>query len=92
MPYISIAIRNSNLYAQSCKEAHTNKVLLELATIAFDETSTTIDNLMSRILVNSLNILQCEKCQVILLNNVSSKSISQNVSSLNKNVHFLNLI
>lgn len=81
MPYIAMAIRNSNLYAQSCKEAQTNKVLLELATIVFDETSTTLDNLMSRILVNSLYLLQCEKCQVVLLNSKSSsKCISHNVS------------
>lgn len=81
MPYIAMAIRNSNLYAQSCKEAQTNKVLLELATIVFDETTTTLDNLMSRILVNSLFLLQCEKCQVILLNSkMSSKYILHNVS------------
>ncbi len=75
MPFIAIAIRNSNLYAQSRKEAQTNKVLLELATIVFDESSTTVDNLVSRILYNSLFLLECEKCQVILLsNNLTSKS------------------
>ncbi len=68
MPFISIAIRNSNLYTQSRREAQTNKVLLELATIVFDESSTTVDNLVSRILFNSLYLLECEKCQVVLLN------------------------
>ena len=68
MPFISIAIRNSNLYAQSRKEAQTNKVLLELATIVFDESSSTVDNLVSRILFNSLYLLECEKCQIVLMN------------------------
>ena len=49
MPFIAIAIRNSNLYSQLVKEAQTNKVLLELATIVFDESSSTVDNLVSRI-------------------------------------------
>ena len=72
MPFIAIAIRNSNLYAQSKKEAQTNKVLLELATIVFDESSNTVENLVSRILFNSLLLLECEKCQVILMNNASA--------------------
>ena len=72
MPFIAIAIRNSDLYSQSIKEAQTNKVLLELATIVFDESSTTVDNLVSRILFNSIFLLECERCQVILLNNSST--------------------
>lgn len=68
MPFISIAIRNSNLYTHSRKEAQTNKVLLELATIVFDESSSTVDNLVSRILFNSIFLLECERCQVVLLN------------------------
>jgi len=74
-----IAIRNSNLYAQSRKEAQTNKVLLELATIVFDESSTTVDNLVSRILFNSLFLLECEKCQVILINSNNKKSNTFNI-------------
>lgn len=80
MPFIAIAIRNSNLYAKSRKEAQTNKVLLELATIVFDESSTTVDNLVSRILYNSLYLLECEKCQVILLNSNTRVNTSRNLS------------
>jgi len=74
MPFIAIAIRNSNLYTQSRKEAQTNKVLLELATIVFDESSTTVDNLVSRILLNSIYLLECERCQVLLLKNNSANN------------------
>jgi hypothetical protein len=74
MPFIAIAIRNSNLYTQSRKEAQTNKVLLELATIVFDESSTTVDNLVSRILFNSIYLLECERCQVLLLKNNSANN------------------
>ena len=80
MPFISIAIRNSNLYAQSWKEAQTNKVLLELATIVFDESSTTVDNLVSRILSNTLQLLECERCQVILLNNSINNNNTRRLS------------
>ncbi len=88
MPFIAIAIRNSNMYAQSRKEAQTNKVLLELATIVFDESSTTVDNLVSRILYNSLFLLECEKCQVILLNNNSTFKTSKRHSIMVNN-HYL---
>lgn len=88
MPFIAIAIRNSNLYSQSRKEAQTNKVLLELATIVFDESSSTVDNLVSRILFNSIFLLECERCQVILLNtnliaNNNYSSIISRRSSVN---------
>lgn len=90
MPFIAIAIRNSNLYSQSRKEAQTNKVLLELATIVFDESSTTVDNLVSRILFNSIFLLECERCQVILLNtNLNSTSSSTNVSSRRPSFHVI---
>ena len=85
MPFIAIAIRNSNLYSQLVKESHTNKVLLELATIVFDESSTSVDNLVSRILFNSMFLLECEKSQIVLLNNtqtVNSKSRNLNETSI----------
>jgi GAF domain-containing protein len=76
MPFIAIAIRNTNLYSQLVKESQTNKVLLELATIVFDESSTTVDNLVSKILFNFIFLLECQKCQVILLNNTNKSSPS----------------
>ena len=89
MPFIAIAIRNSNLYSKSRKEAQTNKVLLELATIVFDESSTTVDNLVSRILFNSLFLLECERCQVILLNNNPNSNLTRRASQHNNiNAYF----
>ena len=98
MPFIAIAIRNSDLYTKSRKEAFINKViekekfrfitkiffvlneqvLLELATIVFDE-QTTVDNLVSKIISNSLLLLECEHCQLILFNcnNVSNSWITK---------------
>lgn len=78
MPFISIAIRNSNLYSQSRKEAQTNKVLLELATIVFDESASTVDHLVSRILLNSIFLLECENCQVILFNTNVNTNLNTN--------------
>lgn len=91
MPFIAIAIRNSNLYSHSRKEAQTNKVLLELATIVFDESSSTVDNLVSRILFNSIFLLECERCQVVLLNtnlivNNNYTSIISRRSSVNVSI------
>ena len=86
MPFIAIAIRNSNLYSQLVKESHTNKVLLELATIVFDESSTSVDNLVSRILFNSMFLLECEKCQIVLLNN--TQSINSKNRNFNENPFF----
>ncbi|RNA41546.1 dual 3 -5 -cyclic-AMP and -GMP phosphodiesterase 11-like isoform X4, partial [Brachionus plicatilis] len=79
MPFISIAIRNSNLYSQSQKEAQTNKVLLELATIVFDESASTVDHLVSRILFNSIFLLECENCQVILFNTNVNNNLNTGV-------------
>jgi hypothetical protein len=79
MPFIAIAIRNSNIYSQLEKESQTNKVLLELATIVFDESSTSVDNLVSRILFNSIFLLEAEKSQIVLLNN------TQLINSKNRN-------
>ncbi|CAF0952498.1 unnamed protein product [Brachionus calyciflorus] len=91
MPFISIAIRNSNLYSQSQKEAQTNKVLLELATIVFDESSTTVDHLVSRILFNSIFLLECERCQVILLNtNANSGVVSSSIFPRRPSFHDIN--
>ena len=81
MPFIAIAIRNSNIYSQLEKESHTNKVLLELATIVFDESSTSVDNLVSRILFNSIFLLEAEKSQIVLLNN------TQLINSKNRNLN-----
>jgi GAF domain-containing protein len=91
MPFISIAIRNSNLYAQSRREAQTNKVLLELATIVFDESSTTVDNLVSRILFNSLYLLECEKCQVVLLNRSKIDTALQSTATNRRRRHSFNV-
>ncbi len=42
----------------------------------FDESSSSVDNLVSRILFNSLFLLECEKCQVILVNTNSTTNAS----------------
>jgi hypothetical protein len=78
MPFLAIAIRNSNLYTESRREAQTNKVLLELATIVYDESNSTVDNLVSRILFNSIFLLECQSCQVILLNTSANNNLSFN--------------
>lgn len=85
MPFIVIAIRNSNLYEQSCKEAYTNKILLELASIVFNE-NTTVDVLIAKIIENALILLDCEYSQVILLtqNEVSTNARVKNNKLIDK--------
>ena len=57
--------------------------MLELATIVFDESSTSVDNLVSRILFNSIFLLECEKCQVILIDNsITAQRATNNSFSL----------
>jgi hypothetical protein len=85
MPFLAIAIRNSNLYTESRREAQTNKVLLELATIVFDESNSTVDNLVSRILFNSIFLLECQSCQVILLNTIANNNSSGSSNNLFQN-------
>ena len=86
MPFLAIAIRNSNLYTESRREAQINKVLLELATIVFDESNSTVDNLVSRILFNSIFLLECQSCQVILLNTSANNSNNNNTGGSSNNL------
>lgn len=89
MPFISIAIRNSNLYAKSRKEAFVNKILLTLATTVFDE-QTTVDNLVSKIICHALFLLECEHCQVVLLQTHSKSSKIKQSNKLFDRVYELN--
>jgi GAF domain-containing protein len=61
---------------------------LELATIVFDESNTSVDNLVSRILFNSIFLLECQKCQVYLFDSNSIEGDQLSRSSLTNNKHF----
>ncbi|XP_043206376.1 dual 3',5'-cyclic-AMP and -GMP phosphodiesterase 11-like, partial [Amphibalanus amphitrite] len=66
LQFCGIGLRNAQLYERSQLENKRNEVLLDLARIIFEEQST-IERVVQRILVHALSFLQCQRCQVMLV-------------------------
>lgn len=66
LQFCGIGLRNAQLYELSQLENRRNQVLLDLARMIFEKQST-IENIIFRILVHTLSLLQCERAQILLL-------------------------
>ncbi|XP_037079257.1 dual 3',5'-cyclic-AMP and -GMP phosphodiesterase 11-like isoform X2 [Pollicipes pollicipes] len=66
LQFCGIGLRNAQLYERSQLENKRNEVLLDLARIIFEEQST-IERVVQRILLHALSFLQCQRCQVMLV-------------------------
>ena len=66
LQFCGIGIRNAQIYERSQLENRRNQVLLDLARMVFEKQSN-IENIIFRILVHILSLLQCERGQILLL-------------------------
>ncbi|XP_017486672.1 PREDICTED: dual 3',5'-cyclic-AMP and -GMP phosphodiesterase 11A-like [Rhagoletis zephyria] len=76
LQFCGIGLRNAQLYELSQLENRRNQVLLDLARMIFEKQST-IENIIFRILVHTLSLLQCERAQILLLTEGSSFSFTR---------------
>ncbi|KAH9413579.1 cGMP-specific 3',5'-cyclic phosphodiesterase [Dermatophagoides pteronyssinus] len=66
LQFCGIGLRNAQIYERSQLENKRNQVLLDLARMVFEKQSS-IENIIYRILIHVLSLLQCERCQIMLL-------------------------
>nr|XP_046916300.1 dual 3',5'-cyclic-AMP and -GMP phosphodiesterase 11-like [Dermatophagoides farinae] len=66
LQFCGIGLRNAQVYERSQLENKRNQVLLDLARMVFEKQSN-IENIIYRILIHILSLLQCERCQIMLL-------------------------
>lgn len=60
LQFCGIGIRNAQIYERSQLENKRNQVLLDLARMVFEKQSN-IENIIYRILIHILSLLQCER-------------------------------
>ncbi|XP_074647468.1 dual 3',5'-cyclic-AMP and -GMP phosphodiesterase 11-like [Tubulanus polymorphus] len=70
LAFCGIGIRNAQLYQRSQLENKRNQVLLDLARIIFEE-QTNVAALIQKIMTHTQSLLQCERCQVLLVDETS---------------------
>ncbi|CAG2114115.1 unnamed protein product [Medioppia subpectinata] len=66
LQFCGIGLKNADLYERSQLENKRNQVLLDLARMVFEKQSN-IENIIYRILLHIQSLLQCSRCQVLLL-------------------------
>ncbi|GFT58005.1 dual 3',5'-cyclic-AMP and -GMP phosphodiesterase 11 [Nephila pilipes] len=66
LQFCGIGLRNAELYERSELENKRNQVLLDLARMVFEEQST-IEHIVYRIMTHTQSLLQCERCQILLV-------------------------
>lgn len=68
-----IGLCNAQLYEHCLLENRRNQVLLDLARIIFEEQS--IQNLVYKIMLNTQSLLECQRCQVLLLDEDDNENL-----------------
>lgn len=66
LQFCGIGLRNAQSYEQCQLENRRNQVLLDLARMVFEEQST-IEQVVYRIMLHTQSLLDCERCQVLLI-------------------------
>lgn len=66
LQFCGIGLRNAQLYEYSQLENRRNQVLLDLARMVFEEQST-IEQVVYRIMLHIQSLLDCQRCQVLLI-------------------------
>lgn len=66
LQFCGIGLRNAQLYEQKNLENRRNQVLLDLATMIFEQ-QTTIEHIVFKVMLHTQSLLQVERCQVLLL-------------------------
>ncbi|XP_043922783.1 dual 3',5'-cyclic-AMP and -GMP phosphodiesterase 11A-like [Protopterus annectens] len=71
LPFCGISISNAKLFAASRKEYDRSRTLLEVVNDLFEE-QTDLEKIVRKIMQRALTLLQCERCSVLLLEDVNS--------------------
>ncbi|XP_052771551.1 dual 3',5'-cyclic-AMP and -GMP phosphodiesterase 11-like isoform X2 [Mya arenaria] len=66
LAFCGIGLKNAQLYERSLLENRRSQVLLDLARVIFEEQSN-VANLIQKIMMHTQSLLQCERCQVMLV-------------------------
>ncbi|KAL8571841.1 Dual 3',5'-cyclic-AMP and -GMP phosphodiesterase 11 [Nucella lapillus] len=66
LAFCGIGLKNAQLYGRSLLENRRNQVLLDLARVIFEEQSN-VANLIYKIMMHTQSLLQCQRCQVLLV-------------------------
>ena len=66
LQFCGIGLRNAQLFERSQLENKRNQVLLDLAKMVFEDQST-IEQIVYRIMLHIQSLLECERCQVLLI-------------------------
>ncbi|XP_021348961.1 dual 3',5'-cyclic-AMP and -GMP phosphodiesterase 11-like isoform X1 [Mizuhopecten yessoensis] len=70
LAFCGIGLKNAQLYEKSLLENRRNQVLLDLARVIFEEQSN-VANLIYKIMMHTQSLLQCQRCQVMLIEDLS---------------------
>lgn len=70
LAFCGIGLKNAQLYERSLLENRRCQVLLDLARVIFEEQSN-VANLIQKIMMHTQSLLQCERCQVMLIDESS---------------------
>ncbi|XP_045025389.1 dual 3',5'-cyclic-AMP and -GMP phosphodiesterase 11 isoform X4 [Daphnia magna] len=76
LQFCGIGLKNAQLYERSQLEIKRNQVLLDLARMIFEEQST-LEIMVYRILTHTQSLIQCQRCQVLLVHEASKGTFSR---------------
>ncbi|RUS86749.1 hypothetical protein EGW08_005472, partial [Elysia chlorotica] len=76
LAFCGIGLKNAQLYERSLLENRRNQVLLDLARVIFEE-QVNVDHLIQKIMMHTQSLLQCERCQVMLVDDQKKGTFSQ---------------
>ncbi|RVE62591.1 hypothetical protein OJAV_G00158520 [Oryzias javanicus] len=71
LPFCGISISNAKLFSESRKEYERSRSLLEVVNDLFEE-QTDLEKIVRKIMQRALTLLQCERCSVLLLEDIDS--------------------
>ncbi|XP_061573915.1 dual 3',5'-cyclic-AMP and -GMP phosphodiesterase 11A [Cololabis saira] len=71
LPFCGISISNAKLFSESRKEYERSRTLLEVVNDLFEE-QTDLEKIVRKIMQRALTLLQCERCSVLLLEDIDS--------------------
>nr|XP_057939500.1 dual 3',5'-cyclic-AMP and -GMP phosphodiesterase 11A isoform X3 [Doryrhamphus excisus] len=71
LPFCGISISNAKLFSESRKEYERSRALLEVVNDLFEE-QTDLEKIVRKIMQRALTLLQCERCSVLLLEDINS--------------------
>ncbi|KAL7887544.1 hypothetical protein AOLI_G00052650 [Acnodon oligacanthus] len=71
LPFCGISISNAKLFSESRQEYDRSRALLEVVNDLFEE-QTDLEKIVRKIMQRALTLLQCERCSVLLLEDIHS--------------------